>query len=316
MQKEKISKSYKVKPREVFDTEPEFTQWLSDNLDYLEDVLGLSFEDGKPEEIIGDFNCDIVARIVDSEEKVIIENQFERTDHDHLGKIITYGAGMDAKCIIWISPEFRDEHIAAIEWLNQNSKNETGSFFGVKLEFIRIENSSIAPNFSIVVKPNDWTKSIRDFGEQSDLRKFRYRFFENLIEEYSKIDSTWTKVKPVSRHYLRYGRLMRSFRLFWEHYTSQNTVGISIHIKTGDSSKDRAIYEELMKNKQEMEEFVGEELQWSSPKTQYYISTYKELGQDLERLSNGESTEVISWMAKTMKRMVELITKYGDKFQR
>lgn len=313
MQKQKIAKSSIIHPREVFDSEPDFTQWLSDNLDYLEDILGLSFEEAKPEEDVGDFSCDIVAKLSDSDDKAIFENQFERTDHNHLGKIITYGAGKDAKCVVWLSPEFRDEHIAALEWLNQNTTSEKISFFGVQLQFIRIGDSSTAPNFSIVVKPNDWTNKIREFGEVSDVKKARYKLFEDIIEEYSKIESAWTKVKPVFRHYLRCDRQMKIYRFTWEHYTSQDTVGISVHIKTGDSSMDKKIYDELHEKKKEMEEFV-DDLQWTSPKTQYYISTYKELSRDLETLQPDEYSAIVVWMANTMKKMIDLINKFGKKY--
>ncbi len=313
MKDQEISKSSIVEPRNIFDDEPEFTQWLSENLDYLEDVLGLSFEDAKPEESVGDFNCDIVASISDSDEKVIIENQFERTDHNHLGKIITYGAGQGAKCVIWISPEFRDEHKASLEWLNENT-NENISFFGVKLEFIRIGESPVSPNFSVVVKPNDWTNKIRGVGRRNDLEKARYQFWEDVIEEYGKSNPEWVKIKPMFRNYLRYGRVQKIFKLVWEHYTSDNSVAVSILIKAGDSSKNREIYEELSHKKKEMEEELGEELFWDIPKTRYYISAYKSLDKDLENLDDSEKKILVTWMADTMKKMIVMVTKFDSKY--
>src|SRR5204862_230509 len=100
---------------------------------------------------------DILAKEADTERWVIIENQLTPTDHGHLGQLLTYAAGLEARTIIWIAEEFREEHRAAIDFLNRATTEEF-AFFGVKIELFRIGDSQLAPDFSIVAKPNDWSK--------------------------------------------------------------------------------------------------------------------------------------------------------------
>jgi len=150
-----------------------FTVWLSENLDRLSDVLGITLEHVDREVPIGTFYADIIARNVDAEEGadvVLIENQLAPSDHRHLGQIMTYLAGADANTVVWIAESFRDEHLSAIEWLNHNTS--TGfSFFAVKLRAVRIGESQLAPLLDVLAKPNDWERQIRDAASKTGLTK-------------------------------------------------------------------------------------------------------------------------------------------------
>lgn len=136
-----------------------FTPWLAqkENLDLLAEKIGIPLVLEAVEKQVGPFYADILAKEPDTERWVIIENQITPTDHPHLGQLLTYAAGLDARTIIWIAEEFREEHRAAIDFLNRATTEEF-AFFGVQVELYKIGNSPYAPDFSIVAKPNDWSK--------------------------------------------------------------------------------------------------------------------------------------------------------------
>ncbi len=134
----------------------DFTPWLADNLDLLGRELGLALELREREHPVGRYSLDLL--LVDAAERVVIvENQFGQTDHDHLGKLLTYCAGTNADVVVWIAETLTPEHVAALEWLNDATIEGVG-FFGVELELLRIDGSLPAPHFRVVVQPNDWAK--------------------------------------------------------------------------------------------------------------------------------------------------------------
>jgi hypothetical protein len=146
--------------RDGWANEPaDFTPWLAANLQELGEELGLSLTLKAREHPIGRYFLDLL--LEDSNERVVIvENQFGQTDHTHLGQLLTYCAGAKAEVVIWIAERLTEEHIAALEWLNDSSVAGVG-FFGVELELLRIGDSSMAPHFRVVVKPNEWAKRVR-----------------------------------------------------------------------------------------------------------------------------------------------------------
>ena len=150
----------KINLRDVWKDEGQFSDWLAENLSRLGDELGMALERSEREKAVGPFSADIICADQISKFDVVIENQFTRTDHDHLGKMITYASGLQSQIIIWVAPRFRDEHRSAIDWLNDISGPETG-FFGVVLEVFQISDSAYAPHFDIVVRPNDWKRQVK-----------------------------------------------------------------------------------------------------------------------------------------------------------
>lgn len=143
----------------------DFSNWLSqkENMDYLGDILGLTLTDIDKEVFVGSYRCDLVAKDETTGIKVIIENQLEASNHDHLGKVITYASGLDAKVIVWIVTQAREEHRSAIEWLNNNTVSDL-SFFLIELHAYKIGGSLPAPKFEIVEKPNGFIKYSKSAG--------------------------------------------------------------------------------------------------------------------------------------------------------
>lgn len=157
-----LGKLSKVDPKDVWENEPQaFTPWLAqpENLKELGDAIGIELELEATEQAVGPFRADILCKRVGTEHWVLIENQLGKTDHPHLGQILTYAAGLDAVTIIWISPQFTDEHRACLDWLNRSTV-EGLNFFGVQIEVWQIGGSEKAPRFNIVSQPNQWSKSV------------------------------------------------------------------------------------------------------------------------------------------------------------
>jgi hypothetical protein len=160
----------RVDLRSVWTSESsDFTPWLSkpENLSVLSDTLGIELELEARERAVGRFSADLLCKEVGVDRWVLIENQLERTDHTHLGQLLTYSAGLQAVTIVWIAASFTDEHRAALDWLNQIT-DETVRFFGLEVELWRIGASPAAPKFNIVAKPNDWSRSVAHAARSLD----------------------------------------------------------------------------------------------------------------------------------------------------
>ena len=139
----------RVDLREVWpDEAQDFTPWLAENLDKLGEALGLDLEFQGREVSVGPFFLDILAHDVGNDRRVVIENQLDKTDYDHLGKLLTYAAGYDAGVVVWLTGDFRDEHRAALDWLNQRTE-ESLEFYGVEIGAVKIGNSAPAPLFRL-----------------------------------------------------------------------------------------------------------------------------------------------------------------------
>ncbi|MCX7086277.1 MAG: DUF4268 domain-containing protein [Methylococcales bacterium] len=167
----KLSKLEKVDLREVWKHEAiNFTKWLAEpeNLGSLSDEIGIDISFLETEKSVGSFNVDIYAEEESTGRKIVIENQLESTDHDHLGKIITYASGLDAEIIIWIVKSVRDEHKQAVDWLNEHTDSNI-NFFAIQMEVWRIGESPCAPKFYVIAKPNDWAKAVKKASNQNNV---------------------------------------------------------------------------------------------------------------------------------------------------
>ena len=177
--------------RNIWETEAmDFTPWLAQDahLGILSDTLGLELVLEAQEKSVGPFRADLLCKNVGSDEWVLIENQLERTDHTHLGQLLTYASGLEAVTIIWIAARFTEEHRSTLDWLNRIT-DEHFKFFGVEVELWRIADSPAAPKFNVVSMPNNWSKSVAqaaraiDESELSEVRIKQRRFWEGLHAE-------------------------------------------------------------------------------------------------------------------------------------
>lgn len=189
----------------------DFTNWLAQeqNLDLLSNEIGINISLIKTEAETGDFSVDILAEEAETGKKIIIENQLERTNHDHLGKIITYASGYEAETVIWIVKEFRNEHKSAIDWLNEHT-DEKLNFFGITIELWKIGNSEIAPKFNIVSQPNSWSKTIKSVSGKSGLSETALKqmsFFEGFQSYCNNLDTNLnlSNPQPATPAYYSFG---------------------------------------------------------------------------------------------------------------
>jgi len=183
----KLGRIKQVDLREIWKHEAtNFTTWLAktENLDLLSEEIDIELSLIDTEYNVGRFNVDIYAEEPNTSRKVIIENQLERTDHDHLGKLITYASGLDAEIIIWIVKDVLEEHQQAIDWLNENTEEKI-NFFAIRMEVWKIGESQPAPNFHIVSKPNNWTKSLKQSIQKtalSETKLLQLKFWDGFKE--------------------------------------------------------------------------------------------------------------------------------------
>jgi hypothetical protein len=189
-----IGKLERVPLREVWKHEAlDFTQWLQENIDVLNSALDLNLVNVDREQAAGSFSIDLVAED-EGGGTVIIENQLEKSNHDHLGKLVTYLTGMGAKAAIWIVSDPRPEHVAAITWLNEAS---SAAFYMVKVEAVRIGSSPAAPLFTLIVGPSEETEEVghtkREIAERYSIRK---RWWTQLIERSAKLSKLHAHITP------------------------------------------------------------------------------------------------------------------------
>lgn len=156
-----FSRLLDIEPRQAWAHEAHaFTPWLADNLDRLSEAIGVPLELTGREVGVGRYSADILATNPQDGSTVLIENQLEWSDHTHMGQILTYLAGLEAQVVIWLAPQFREEHLSALRWLNQHT-DERFSFFAVRLRVVQIADSPLAPLFDVLEKPNSWDRSLQ-----------------------------------------------------------------------------------------------------------------------------------------------------------
>lgn len=169
-----------------------FTPWLAqeDNLKLLGEALGIDLSLEAQERNVGPFRADLLCKDAATDHWVLIENQIERTDHGHLGQLLTYAAGLSAVTVVWIAQRFTEEHRAALDWLNEVT-NEEISFFGLEIELWRIGDSVAAPKFNVVSKPNEFVKrQVAERAQTSTSNAFYLEYWEafsQYVEGHSRI---------------------------------------------------------------------------------------------------------------------------------
>ena len=253
--------------REVWPNEQsDFTPWLAnqENLDILANALGIPLEFVAREEEVGSYSADILCRDADDDVQVVVENQLEATDHDHLGKLLTYAAHLGARVLVWVARKFTDQHRAALDWLNEVS--ETGTrFFGVEVEVWRIGDSALAPKFSVIARPNDWTKKVSPL---TPIQTMQLDFWQGFAEFVDRNGSIVRKINaPRPQTSLGMTGLGRTgFYLYGTVSTWSDTGDHELRADLVINGPDAAYYYDLLSAaREEIEEEFGSDLTWQNP---------------------------------------------------
>lgn len=246
----------------------DFTPWLAEeeNIARLAEALGLSeLEVIATEERVGSFRADILCKDPITDKLVLIENQLEKTDHNHLGQILTYAAGLDTVTIIWIAEKFTEEHRAAIDWLNRITDKDF-NFFGIEIQLIKIKsNKSVAPIFNVIAKPNDWSKDVRSSSQTksdkaTEKRKAKYEFWSAFCEYMSKNPSKLFKIEePTQQHWMSIAIGSNRFSITLLIHTNIGRATVRLYMP---DDLDKANFDALEKNRENAERSIGAELEW------------------------------------------------------
>ncbi|WP_261372777.1 DUF4268 domain-containing protein [Haloferax volcanii] len=212
------------------------------------------------EKNVGKYSVDILAEVVDDGRRVVIENQLEQSDHDHLGKCIAYAAGVDADIIVWLTPQFNDEHKDAFQWLNKNSR-EGIDLFAVRLEVWKIADSPPAVRLNPVEDPSEWKeKAKRSEGELSETKKLQEEYWTQFRDLIADRQTPLRARKPMPHHWYNNPIGRSGFKLQFTVNTVENNLYCQLIVKD-----DPEAYQSFESQKETIEEEMGEPLIWSSP---------------------------------------------------
>ena len=239
-----------------------FTPWLSQHLNALGETLEMDLELVQSEASVGAFSCEVLARETGTNRNVVIENQLEATDHSHLGQLLTYAAGHNAGAIVWIAREIRDEHEAALIWLNQHTDGDT-DFFGIVVSVIQIDDSRPAFTFKLVVRPNDWQKrALEDTNKVASPRWNRYRqFFQKLIDELRNVHRFTNASKAQAQSWYNFSAGVSGFSYALS-FAANARVRVELYIDYGDANLNKAILDTFHADRDAIESGVGFTLEW------------------------------------------------------
>jgi hypothetical protein len=285
-------------PREQWSNEAaSFTPWLAGeaNLAALGDELGLELELEGTEVPVGPYSADLLARDTGTGRYVVIENQLEKTNHDHLGKVLTYGAVLDATTVVWIAREFTDEHRKALDWLNDHT-DESLEFYAVEIELWRIGDSDLAPRLNVVSRPAQIVKSGKAMptGELNEVRQLQLEFWTQVRDSLraAKVAPSLRTPRPRNSYDVAIGR--SHLHLHLAASTRDNRLAVSLYIHK--EAADQAL--ELLRDERDaIHEEIGHELVWNPyPDKRDKIIVLERSG-DLRQRANWP--EYADWLTKT-----------------
>lgn len=244
-------------PHEQYD----FSNWLakSENIELLNDILGLTLVDIDKEVYVGAYRCDLVAKDETTGLRIIIENQLETSDHNHLGQIITYASGLDAKVVVWIVKEAREEHRSAIEWLNNNTSKEL-NFFLIELHAYKIGNSLPAPKFEVVEGPNDFIKNAKNSNNTATTNKTqseRLIFWTQFNELLTAKGKPFNIRKATTDHWYDVALGTSEAHIGINLVNKEACVVVEVYI-----SNNKLLFDQLYAQKEQIEQALGFNLDW------------------------------------------------------
>lgn len=240
----------------------DFTNWLAEeeNLGLLSDTLGMELELEGVEVPVGPYKADIVVRDLSSDSRVIIENQLEKTNHDHLGKMLTYASGLDATIMVWIAKEFSEEHRRAFDFINEHSSPNL-QCYGIEIELWKIGNSAPAPQFKIVSRPNEYTSEIKTDTSSGNLTEAKALYLDlwNDFKQYCAEKGTSLNIrKPRPQHWFTIAIGRSKFQISLTASIQNKRVGCEVYIR-GKNAK--AAFKLLEEKKEHIEKSLGK-IEW------------------------------------------------------
>ena len=284
----------------------DFTKWLAqeENLTLLGDAIDIELELEERESSVGSFNVDIFAKEVGTNRRVIIENQLEDTNHDHLGKLITYASGKGAEVIVWVVKRARDEHRQAIEWLNQHTDSNIG-FFLLEIELWQIGDSDKAPRFNIVEKPNDWTKTMKTIEGLSDTDLLKLEFWTGFNDAMSNNDTFkhhFRARKASPQHWYDLSIGSSAYHVCLTINTQKQCIGADIYI-----DDDKELFAQFKSHQEEIASMLNSDVDWREAKKacRFCIST------DINPKKRENWQKAYKWLLEKAIIYKEIASKYG-----
>ena len=266
-----IGRLQRVELREVWSHEAlDFTTWLEENVDVLAEATRLQLSGVEREQSAGAFSVDLIAEDEDGR-AVVIENQLEKSNHDHLGKLLTYLVGIEARRAVWIVADPRPEHVAVIAWLNESS---SADFYLLKLEAIRIGSSEPAPLLTQIVGPSEETRQVGQTKKKmAERERQRYRFFERLLEHAKSRTQLHANISPSKHSWVGAGSGIAGVP--FNYVVLQHDTRIELYIDTLDGHENRRIFDSLSRKKETIENAFGEALEWETKEGRRACRIYK-----------------------------------------
>lgn len=287
--------------REAWESEPQdFTPWLAqpENLAVLSETLGMELATEGTEQGVGPLRADILCRDTQDDSLALIENQLERTDHNHLGQLLTYAAGLQTVTIIWVAATFTDEHRAALDWLNEIT-NERFRFFGLEIELWRIGDSPAAPKFNVVSRPNNWSRTTQRVasGEIPESALQQQRFWEQLSQHLVKRAGKVSLKTPPTRAWTSYGLRKTGFHLEATLSPQVGQIRVELRLKGPDAKAHFAL---LAGMKEAIETEIGAQLEWSRQPNNNVSRII--LNRKGDPTDESAWPELVEWTAETLEK--------------
>ncbi|HTV48306.1 MAG TPA: DUF4268 domain-containing protein [Phycisphaerae bacterium] len=308
MSSQNLGKLQKVELRKAWKHEAHnFTNWLAEeeNLKVLGDDLGFDIKLMQTEATVGGFSADILAVEEHSNRKIIIENQLEKTNHDHLGKLITYASGYNAAIIVWIVEDVREEHRQAIDWLNEHTDENT-EFYLVQIELWQIGDSPFAPKFELISKPNDWARVVRHSTDKAELTDTKIKQLE-----------FWERFKEYVKHNNMKIRLQKCYPQHWTNISfgsSDAHISLSINSREGLFTSEiwiannKELFHHLFDQKNKIEAELNEQLEWMELPERKASRIKISIRGDFEDQNKWE--DYFKWLLKEAEKFQKVFPKY------
>ncbi len=301
---EEIQDLRQIWPHEAHD----FTPWLAqeENIALLGEAIGLEMTVEETESSVGGFSVDIYASETETGRRIVIENQLEDTNHDHLGKLITYASGKSAEVLIWIVRRAREEHRAAIEWLNRHTDERVG-FFLCEVKIYRIGDSDPAVKFEVIEEPNDWAKEIRQTDSMTETKQRLYEYWVAFMEEAYKdrlFCSMFRRNKPVPRHVMDFGIGSPRYHLIVHQRRKHHDLEVGLYVR------EKELFYSLLDHRDEIERESKLTFDWQELPDQKASKIVIRKNVDFEMRSQWGAQ--FAWLSDVLMRMKNIFPKYLD----